>query len=75
METSTLLKGQYGLRRGGSLKEGFRFRGRVLAPHIPIGSISDSPVAGVLGNKLVILGGSAIAYVYLHCLHIHFGLS
>jgi hypothetical protein len=33
----------------------FRVRGRVLAPHIPIGSLSGSPLAGVLGNKLVTL--------------------
>jgi hypothetical protein len=45
------LKGQYGL--GGS----FRVRGRVLASsHIPISSISGSPVAGVLGNELVTRG-------------------
>jgi hypothetical protein len=39
-----------------SSRKRFRFRGRILAPHIPIGSVSGSPVAGVLGNKLVTLG-------------------
>jgi hypothetical protein len=32
-----------------------RIRDRVLVPHIPIGSISGAPEAGVLENKLVTL--------------------
>jgi hypothetical protein len=40
-----------------------RVRGVVLAPYIPVGSVSGSPVAGVLGNKLVTLGvGGGIRY-------------
>jgi hypothetical protein len=42
---------------GGPSRRRSRFRDRVLAPHIPIGSISGAPEAGVLENKLVILGG------------------
>jgi hypothetical protein len=51
LETGTGLKGQYGQREG-PLRRRFRVRGRVLAPHIPVGSFSGSPVAGVLGINL-----------------------
>jgi hypothetical protein len=50
----TRLNGQYGL--GVPSRRMFRVRGRVLALHIPIGSVPGSSVAGVLGNKLVTLG-------------------
>jgi hypothetical protein len=33
-----------------------RRRFRIRAPHIPIGSARGSPMAGVLGSKLVTLG-------------------
>jgi hypothetical protein len=35
---------------------GFRVHGRILPPHIFIGSVSGSPAAEVLGNKFVTLG-------------------
>jgi hypothetical protein len=41
---------------GGPSRRSFKVRGRILALHIPIGSVSGSPVAGVLGKKLVTLG-------------------
>jgi hypothetical protein len=40
---------------GDSFKEDVR--GQILAPHIPFGSISGSPVAGLLENELVTLEG------------------
>jgi hypothetical protein len=46
-------KGQYGL--GDPSGKGFSIRGRILAPHVPAGSVSGSPVAGALGNELVTL--------------------
>jgi hypothetical protein len=44
-ETITHLKGRYGLGRGGPSRYGFRIRGCILAPHIPIGNVSGFPVA------------------------------
>jgi hypothetical protein len=44
------------VRTGGPSRRRFRFCGRILAPHTPLGSVSGSPVAGVLWNKLVALG-------------------
>jgi hypothetical protein len=41
---------------GGPSRREFKFRGRLLFPDIAIGSISGSPVTGILGNKLVTLG-------------------
>jgi hypothetical protein len=40
----------------GLLQGGVQDRGRILAPRIPIDRVSFSPLAGVLGNKLVTLG-------------------
>jgi hypothetical protein len=54
LETYTRLKGQYVL--GAPSRTRFKFRSRVLAPHISIGGVSGSSVAVVLGNKLVNLG-------------------
>jgi hypothetical protein len=48
----------------------FRVHGRVLATHIPIGSVSGSPVAGILENKLLNTGEFTVTYIYLHYLHI-----
>jgi hypothetical protein len=51
---------------GGSVLQGV---GGTLAPHIPLGSVSDSVVAGVLGNKLVTLGGSLLPmFIYTVCI-------
>jgi hypothetical protein len=50
------LKGAVWTGEGHSIR-GFRFRGLTLEPHIPIDSVSGSPVLGVLENKLVTLGG------------------
>jgi hypothetical protein len=41
---------------GGPSRRRFRVHSRILAPHIATGSVSGSPVTGVLGNKLVTLG-------------------
>jgi hypothetical protein len=70
-ETFASLKGQYAL----AVLEGvLRGRGRILSF---IGSVSDSSVVGILGNKLCNIRGegSAIAYVYLHYLHTRLGVS
>jgi hypothetical protein len=40
---------------GSPSRREFRFRDRILAPHIPVGSVSGSPEAGVQGNKIVTL--------------------
>jgi hypothetical protein len=54
LEISVRLKGQYGL--GGPSRRTFRIRGQILTPHMTIGSVFGSPVAGVLRNKLATLG-------------------
>jgi hypothetical protein len=46
---------QYGLRGPGSSLRKFKAYGRILAPLLPVGSISGAPVAWVLENKFVIL--------------------
>jgi hypothetical protein len=54
--------GNYELGSPSSRK--LRNRDRVLAPDIPVARVSDSPVIGVLENKLVTPGGTALSYVY-----------
>jgi hypothetical protein len=57
--------------RGGLSRRRFRVRDRILAPHIAIGSVSGSAVAGVLGNKFV----TRWLCVYFHHLHTPLGVS
>jgi hypothetical protein len=69
-----LLKEQFGL--GTSARPGPRFRGRILAPHIPPGSVYCSSVAGVLGNTITTLGDPTMpTFTYLRYLHTNLGLS
>jgi hypothetical protein len=42
LETYTRLMGKYELGEGGPLKRRFRIRGRILSPHVTIGSVSGS---------------------------------
>jgi hypothetical protein len=69
VETNVLFEMQYGLGGTGSSLRKFKAKGRILAPFLPVGSVSGSPVAWILENKFVTLRETAIAYVYLHCLH------
>jgi hypothetical protein len=43
----------------GSFKEGFQGHGRILSPHVTIGSASGSSTVEILENKLVTLRDSA----------------
>jgi hypothetical protein len=54
---------------GGPSRRGFRVRSGILAPHIPIGNVSGSPLVGVLGNKLVTLGDPLLpTFIYTVCM-------
>jgi hypothetical protein len=44
----------------GPSRSRFRVCGGTVAPHMPVGTVCRSLVAGVLGNKLVKLGDSLL---------------
>jgi hypothetical protein len=49
-----------------------QFSWPILTPHIPVGRFSCSPVAGILGNKLVTLRGPLLP-MFIYVIFISFG--
>jgi hypothetical protein len=53
-----------------------RFHGRILSPHVTIGSTHNSSVAGILGNKLVNTKGLVLLkYIYTVLILVRVALS